>query len=157
MRERIKSLLVQARHDPVDALVRALEEQSIEIVTAGNCAQAARVLGSDGPPHLVFTEVELVDGGWADVLNLAANACVPVNVIVLAPFVDVGFYVETIERGAFDFIVAPHSDPELVHVIRTAAGNAVSRRQKRLPTSPPAQLLADFRRTEENHGKARQG
>ena len=40
MKENIKALLVRARHDPLDALRMALEEQSIEIFTAKNCARS---------------------------------------------------------------------------------------------------------------------
>jgi len=138
MKDNIRALLVQARHDPLDALRLALEKQSINIVTAGNCAEAALVLWSSCPPHMVFTEVQLADGSWADVLTLASKASAPVNVIVVAPFVDIGFYVQAIERGAFDFIVPPLSDPELRHVVRIAAENAISRRQKRAAFLPPA-------------------
>ena len=130
MKESIKALLVQARYDPLDALRLALEEQSIDIFTAKNCAEAARALWSDCPPHLVFAEVQLTDGNWADVLSLAAKASAPVNVIVVAPYVDVGLYVQTIERGAFDFVVPPLSDSEFLHVVRIAAENALSRRRK---------------------------
>jgi DNA-binding NtrC family response regulator len=130
MKESIRALLIQARHDPLDALRLALEEQSIDIFTAKSCAQAALALWSDCPPHLVFTEIQLADGNWADVLTLAAKASVPVNVIVVAPFADVSFYVQAIERGAFDFIVPPLSDPELLHVVRIAAENALARRRK---------------------------
>src|SRR5580700_136288 len=105
MKERVQALLVQMQHDPYGALPRALEEQSINVITARNCAEAALALWAENPPHLVFTDVHLSDGCWSDVLDLATKACAPVNLIVLAPFVDVGFYVETIERGAFDFIV----------------------------------------------------
>ena len=128
MKESIKALLVQARHNPHDALRLALEEQSIDIRSAKNCAEAALALWSDSPPHMVFTEIQLADGNWADILTLAGKASAPVNVIVVAPFVDVSFYVQTIERGAFDFIVSPLSDPELLHVVRIAAENALSRR-----------------------------
>jgi DNA-binding NtrC family response regulator len=141
MKERTRALLVQTRHDPLDTLRLVLEEQSIDIQIARNCAEAALALWSDPPPHIVFTEVQLADGNWADVLTLSTKASAPVNVIVLAPFVDVGFYVETIERGAFDFIVPPHSDPELLHVVRSAAENAVSRRQKHAAALPPARPL----------------
>ena len=144
MKERVKALLVQARHDPMDSLRLALEEQSIDILLARNCAEAALALWSDPPPHLVFTGVKLTDGTWADILTLSRKASEPVNVIVVAPFVDVGFYVETIERGAFDFIVPPYSDPELLHVVRTAAQNAVARREKRtsaLPNPPTRTTL----------------
>ena len=141
MKESIRALLVQARHDPLDALRLALEEQSIDISTAKNCGQAALALWSDCPPHLVFTEIHLADGNWADVLTLASKACAPVNVIVVAPFADVSFYVQAIERGAFDFIVPPLSDPELMHVVRIAADNALSRRRK-LATALPSGPLA---------------
>jgi len=133
MKDNIRALLVQARHDPLDALRLALEKQSINILTAGNCAEAALALWSSCPPHMVFTEVQLADGSWTDVLTLASKASAPVNVIVVAPFADIGFYVQAIERGAFDFIVPPLSDPELLHVVRIATENAVSRRQRLKP------------------------
>jgi DNA-binding NtrC family response regulator len=142
MEESIKALVVQPRHDPLDALRLALEEHSIETFIAMNCAEAAQALWSDCPPHLVFTGIQLADGNWADVLRLAAKASAPVNVIVVAPFVDVSFYVQTIECGAFDFIVPPLSPPELWHVVRIAAENALSRRRKHIATLPPASLAS---------------
>ena len=130
MKEHIKALLVQARPDPLDALRLALEEQSVNIYTARNCAEAALALWSDRPPHLVFTEIQLSDGNWADILTLVSKASEPVNVIVMAPFADVNFYIQAIERGAFDFIVPPLSDPELLHVVSIAAENALTRRRQ---------------------------
>ncbi|MGO8819276.1 MAG: response regulator [Terriglobia bacterium] len=141
-KESVKALLVQARHDPLDALRMALEEHSIHISTAKSCGEAALALWSDCPPHLVFTEVQLADGNWADVLTLAAKASAPVNVIVVAPFADVSFYVHAIERGAFDFIVPPLSDPELLHVVSIAADNALRRRPKLDPALTPSPLIA---------------
>jgi DNA-binding NtrC family response regulator len=129
MNEKIRALLVQTRHSPLDALRMALEEQSIEIYAARTCAEAALALLSNFPPHLVFTEIQLSDGNWANVLTLAGKASVPVNVIVVAATVDIGFYLHAIESGAFDFIVPPLSDPELMHVVRIAAQNALNRRQ----------------------------
>lgn len=139
MKEGIKALLVQSRSDPLGALRSALEAQSIDVCVAGNCAEAALVLWSHTPPHIVFTEVQLADGNWADVLTLAAKASAPVNVIVAARFVDVPLYVQVIERGAFDFIVPPLSEPELLHVVRIAVQSSLSRRHRHagvLPTGP---------------------
>lgn len=130
MTENIKALLVQARPDPLDTLRLALEEQALEIRTARNCGEAALALWSDRPPHLVFTEAQLSDGNWANVLTLAARASEPVNVIVVSPHVDMVLYIRAVERGAFDFIVPPFSDPELLHVVRVAADNAMARRQE---------------------------
>lgn len=131
MQKNIKALLLMARHDPLDWLRPALEQQSVEVSTARNCAEAALALWSNRPPHLVFTEVQLADGNWADVLTLAAKASEPVNVIVMSSFVDIGFYLQVIERGAFDFIVPPLSEPELFHVLSIAAEDAVARRSPR--------------------------
>jgi FixJ family two-component response regulator len=78
----------------------------------------------------VFTDVQLADGNWADVLTLASNATAPVNVIVVAHFIDMKFYIQAIERGAFDFIVPPFARLELQHVVRIAAENALTRRRK---------------------------
>jgi DNA-binding NtrC family response regulator len=142
MKENIKALLVQARHEPLDALRLALEEQSIDIFMARSCAEAALALWSDSPPPLVFTGIQLGDGNWADILTLAAKSAAPVNVIVVAPFADVGFYVQAIEQGAFDFIVPPLSDPELLHVVRIAAENALRRRREHAALLPPTPLVA---------------
>ena len=142
MKENIKALLVQARHEPLDALRLALEEQSIDILMARNCAEAALALWSECPPPLVFTGIHLADGNWADILTLAAKASAPVNVIVVAPFADVGFYVQAIERGAFDFIVPPLSDPELQHVVRIAAENALNRRRQHAALSSTSAPIA---------------
>jgi DNA-binding NtrC family response regulator len=136
MKEKVRALVIKARHDPLDVLRMALEEQSIEIYCARNCAEAALAMLSNSPPHLVFTEIHLADGNWEDVLTLAGKTSEPVNVIVVAPYVDIGFYVQVIERGAFDFIVPPLSDPEFMHVVRIAAENALNRRQKHAVALP---------------------
>ena len=153
MEEKIKALLVQARPGPFDALRLALEEQSMEIRTAQNCGEAALALWSDRPPHLVFTDVQLADGNWADLLTLAAKASAPVNVIVVAPLVDVSFYVQAIERGAFDFIVPPLAAPELLHVVRIAAENALARRRELAPAAPPPESVAVVPRPEDRENE----
>jgi len=127
-KENIEALLVQTWPDPSDPLRLALEGQLIEVCTAHNCFEAALSLCSPCPPHLVFTETQLPDGDWEDVLSFAARANAPVNVIVVSPHVDVALYIQTMERGAFDFIVSPPGAPELLHVVRVAAANVSARR-----------------------------
>ncbi len=150
MNETIRALLVQTRHNPLDGLRMALEEQSIEIYTARTCAEAALALLSNFPPHLVFTEIQLSDGNWANILTLAGKAASPVNVIVMAPIVDIGFYLHAIECGAFDFIVPPLSDPELMHVVRIAAQSALNRRRELSPELLSPILLPSLQEQIEN-------
>lgn len=85
MKETVKALLVQARPGACDPLRLALEEQLVEIHAAKNCEEAALALCSQCPPHLVFTDIQLPDGDWADVLALAARASAPVS-SVLDPY-----------------------------------------------------------------------
>ena len=128
MHEKIKALLVHRRLAPFRDLQSALEEQAIDVHCAKSCGEAALSLWSEQPPHLVFTDVHLPDGNWADILTLSRKAPLPTNVIVVSPIVDVQFYIEALERGAFDFIVPPLSDVNLPYVVLVAADNVLARR-----------------------------
>jgi FixJ family two-component response regulator len=89
----------------------------------------------------VFTETQLPDGNWDDVLSFAAGANAPVNVIVVSAHVDVALYIQTMEHGAFDFIVTPPSTLELLHVVRVAAANVFARRCQAPAVTPTDSLL----------------
>ena len=56
----------------------------MHIIHAQSRAQAKRVLGGLDPVPLVFTEPQLPDGTWADILAVAEKASQHVNVIVVA-------------------------------------------------------------------------
>jgi len=147
MKETIRALLVLARDDSSEALRMGLEEQLIETCSAMNCMEAALSLCSPCPPHLVFTDVQLSDGAWDDVLSLAAEASAPVNVIVVSPHVDVSLYIRAMESGAFDFIVSPPTAPELQHIVRVAAANVFNRRRQ-ARAAAPSNSLTDASLTE---------
>ncbi len=129
MMKEILALLLHAPTDSLGLLKLDLENQSIKVHCLRNLEEALPVLNGVKPPHLVFTETTLPDGTWADVVNLAVEASKPVNVIVIARLEDVGLYLETIGRGAFDFIVLPLTGHGLVHVVRCAVDNVISRRE----------------------------
>ena len=129
MKEPIRALLLHKLGDSLAPLKLALEGQAMEVCWMRNCQEASTLLLGANPPHLVFTEIDLSDGTWADVVKLAVKAPKAVNVIVVARLADVRFYLETIVSGAFDFIVPPLTGSELGHVVRCAAENAFSRRE----------------------------
>ena len=129
MKKPISALLLHKLEDSLSPLKLALEGQAMEVCWMRNCQEASTLLLGANPPHLVFTEIDLSDGTWADVVKLAVKAQKAVNVIVVARLADVRFYLETIVSGAFDFIVPPLTGSELGHVVRCAAENAFSRRE----------------------------
>ena len=107
MKAEISALLLHSRSDPLHTLEPALQGLSVKTSQVPSCREARRVLEGSNPPELIFTDTQLLDGSWMDVLRLAERAATPVNVIVVSRVVDVRFYVEVVEAGAFDYIAPP--------------------------------------------------
>jgi DNA-binding NtrC family response regulator len=129
MMKEILALLLHAPTEPLGQLKLDLENQFIKVDHLRKIEGTLPMLNGANPPHLVFTGTALPDGTWADVVKLAVEASKPVNVIVIAPLVNIGLYLETMGRGAFDFIVLPLAGHELLHVVRCAADNVIKRRE----------------------------
>ena len=128
MQERITALVVHQNSETLASSKSALERQAMCIIQVESRAQANRLLGGLNPAPLVFTDTDLPDGTWADILAEAERAAQPVNVIVVARLVDTRFYVEAIETGAFDFLAPPFVASDLAYVVRSALDNVVARR-----------------------------
>ena len=129
MRRTVTALLIFHRTEPYNDLEAALEKLAVRTGRAGTLAEACHVLSSVNLPLLVFTESELPDGNWADVVSLSSRASSPVSVIVMGQGIDTKLYVSVIEAGAFDFMAPPFEALDLAHVVRCAADNALMRRQ----------------------------
>jgi len=128
VKSKIKTLLVHHREDPWQALKLALDPQFVETVSVPTCGEALRYLWSENGPQVVFTDTQLPDGNWSDVITLARRSLKPTNVIVVSAQVDVPLYLEVIERGAFDFVAPPFEPKDLAYIVRCAAESSLSRR-----------------------------
>ena len=128
MKTEISALLLRSRSDPLHTLELALQGLSVKTSQASSCSEVQRRLEGSDPPELIFTDTQLLDGTWVDVLRLAERAATPVNVIVVSRLVDVRFYIEVVETGAFDYIAPPFEPSGLAHVVCCAAGNVLRRR-----------------------------
>ena len=129
MRGTITALLIFHHTEPYNELEAALEKLAVRTGRARTLAEACHVLSTVNLPLLVFTESELPDGNWADVVSLSSRASSPVSVIVMGQGIDTKLYVSVIEAGAFDFMAPPFEALDLAHVVRCAADNALMRRQ----------------------------
>lgn len=136
MTEEITALVIHQNSDTLRSLKYALECQGLCVTQTESRAQAKRMLCGLNPAPLVFTDTELPDGTWADILAVAEKAARPVNVIVVARVVDTRFYVKTIEAGAFDFIAPPFNANALAYVVRCAADNVLTRRAAQRHPAP---------------------
>lgn len=128
MKEKIHALLVHDEDGPMFDLKLALERLGVATLQAHTCQEMRRHLWSEPAPHLVFTDTELPDGTWAEVIRLAVGAPIPVNVIVVSRVVDIRKYIQVLESGAFDFMTPPFEAHGLAYVVHAAAENVASRR-----------------------------
>jgi DNA-binding NtrC family response regulator len=129
MRGEVTALLIFHNTKPYNDLEAALEKLAVRVGRAATIAEACLELSRANLPLLVFTESELPDGNWADVVSLSARASSPVSVIVMGQEIDTKLYVSVIEAGAFDFMAPPIEALDLDHVVRCAADNALARRR----------------------------
>lgn len=129
MTKSVSAWLVYGQEEPMGALRVTLEAQAVQTRQARDCKELSTFLKSGDLPHLIFTDRRLADGTWEDVLDLATRAPEPISVIVVARFADMRWYIEALERGAFDFIIPPFAAPAIEHVVKSGLGKALERRQ----------------------------
>jgi hypothetical protein len=69
MRRKVTALLLFHQTRPYNDSKAALENLAFSTVRAQSFAEACQVLSRVNPPLLVFTESELPDGNWSDVVT----------------------------------------------------------------------------------------
>lgn len=121
------AIVVSDRRDSLDELKTLLKSQGMEIWSACSCAEVARLLDQTHP-ELIFTATRLSDGTWMNIVKLTEQALVPTDVIVVGKFKDTTLYLDTMDRGAADFIIPPFEFEAMNHVVRVAAEDV--RRQR---------------------------
>jgi len=121
MAQKIEVLLVYTDDEPVQSLSLALEKLHVATQRVHTCQQARNLLtATDSPPEVVFTDTTLPDGSWRELLAIRREMEVPSKIVVVARTLDPGLYVDAMEHGAFDFMLAPFAKDDLAHVIRCA-------------------------------------
>ena len=127
-RNGVFALLVHDRPSPLESLKTDLKNLAVKTWSARSLDEAAKLLDQTHP-ELVFTDTQLADGTWSEVVSLAERVGAPANVIVVGSQVDIRVYVSAMESGAFDFIVPPLEPGSLAHVVGVAIDNVRRRRE----------------------------
>jgi DNA-binding NtrC family response regulator len=135
MKPKISALLIHHRNDRFYTLQLVLEALSISVIGARSAKEAEEQLCEMPCPHLVLSDTVLPDGNWMDVLDVAAKAVEPVNVIIVSSIADTKLYLDTMDHGAFDFMTDAFTVPQIVHVLKCAIDNVARRRGSRLHSS----------------------
>jgi DNA-binding NtrC family response regulator len=132
MKPQINALLLHHRNDRFYTLQLVLEALSIKIIRARSVTEAEKQLCETPCPHLVLSDTVLPDGNWMDVLDVAAKAAEPVNVIIVSSMADTRLYLDTMDHGAYDFMTDSFTIPQIVHVLKCAIDSVGRRRNSHL-------------------------
>ena len=138
MKPKITALLIHHRNDRFYTLQLVLEALSIKVIRARSAKEAEEQLCELPCPQLVLSDTVLPDGNWMDVLDVAAKAVEPVNVIIVSPMADTKLYLDTMDHGAFDFMTDSFTVPQIVHILKCAIDNVARRRSARMRSSAMA-------------------
>lgn len=113
-------LLVSAGGGNYAALRKVLNDAGVPVRFAGSCAEAQKLLRDLKIPAVLFSDTDLPDGTWMDVLTLASKSQRRLPVIVVSRVVDINLYITALESGASDFIVPPFYCQDISHVLQCA-------------------------------------
>jgi two-component system, NtrC family, C4-dicarboxylate transport response regulator DctD len=128
LKRRLFALVVHDRPEPCQALKPVLRRLGVDTFSVSGCADALLLL-EQTHPHLIFTDTQLPDGMWIDLVNLADGAAVPACVILVGPSKDPKMFQAALKYGAFDFI-SPPFDAETVSQILSQAMTLVRTRRE---------------------------
>ena len=124
------------------ALADATGLNNAALFAAHSC-EGTRDLISSLSPEAVVSALNFPDGDWRRILQLAQQANLHSNVIVVSQHEDMPLYLTAMESGAYDFATMHTSKTDLSWILRCAIGNSESRREAKRE-SPNA--MAAFRR-----------
>ena len=113
-------ILVSGDDTLMPELSRVLDPCPLEIRALKSCLEAAHEIGCRATADIIFTDVQLPDGDWRQVLQMARRSPARAEVILVSRHVDVGLYLDALEVGAFDFVVPPFHTVELGYIIVNA-------------------------------------
>ena len=126
MQPKISAMLIMARERRLP-LLGAIESCGIEVVPVCDCNEARRMLEIQPPVRVVLTDEALPDGDWRGVLEIVAQACANIEVVVCSRLSDHKLWVDVVEQGAYDVLVEPYQHEEIRRIIEAAAARSYMR------------------------------
>ena len=131
-------LMLHDRKESLSQLARDLKKYNIDSVYATSCAEALKILGDSDPPQIVFTDLTISDGSWADALLLSQKSPVPLSLIVMSDVPDLCLCKAATACGAFGVTVPPLSADELQELVQPASEESARRRGEKVALAKAA-------------------
>ncbi len=113
-------LIVDDEPDMVELLRRTVSrELGWSVLSAGSGKEALQ-LEQDSSPDLVLLDIKMPDMDGMEVLGILRQRPDPPTVVMMTAYGVIELAVESIRRGAYDFITKPFDYTRLVHTLRQA-------------------------------------
>ena len=135
MQTKITAMLIMARERRLP-LLEALDCCGIDVLAVCDCNEARRMLEIQPPVQVVLTDAALPDGDWRAVLQIVAQACANIEVVVCSLLGDHKLWIEVLEQGAYDVLVEPYQHEEIRRIIEAATARSYMR------SLPPAGAMS---------------
>src|SRR3954447_6667155 len=134
-------------------LTRSLTGEGYSVLTAGDGAEALRIL-AEGGVDLVLLDVMMPRCNGMQVLGRLSQRQDPTPVIVLSAVTDVAARVQALDQGAVDFVGKPFHTAEMVARVRRHLADAPKRRKdERYLAAAGIRLDLDRRRVQTEEGE----
>jgi DNA-binding NtrC family response regulator len=123
MRAKMRAMLVM---DPERRLplLRVLESCGIEVLAVSGCNEAQRIFKNQPSVPVVITDSALPDGDWRRVLDIVAQGCANVEVVVSLRLGDHALWLDVLEQGGYDVLVEPYHHEEIQRIVEAAAAKS---------------------------------
>jgi DNA-binding NtrC family response regulator len=130
LKRKVFALVVHDRPEPCQALKPVLRLLGVDTFSVSGCTDALLLL-EQTHPHLIFTDTQLPDGTWIDLVNLADDAAVPTCVILVGSSKDPEMFQAALNYGAFGFISPPFDDGTVSQILSQAMTQVYTRHDHR--------------------------
>lgn len=120
------------------------EDVVFDVDNASTGKEALSIIEAN-PPHIILLDYKLPDMLGSDILeNLKADKRTDMLVIIITAFASIDTVIETIKRGAYDFLAKPFTPDELRSVVRKASGRLILHRKAQALLKEKRQIRFEF-------------
>jgi DNA-binding NtrC family response regulator len=126
MQPKITAILIMVRERRL-ALLEALEACGFDVLPVCDCSEARRILETESKVRVVLTDTVLPDGDWRRVLEIVAQSCPNIEVVVSSRLGDHKLWIDVLEQGAYDVLVEPYECEEVRQIVESAAEKSYMR------------------------------
>ena len=114
-------LVVMSESERLTPLLSKLEVDDFTVHATDSFHDARQQLRADPDVDVVITDITLPDANWCNILRFLVDNDLSASVVVTAPNASESLWSEVLWRGAYDLLVEPYKDLEVMRVVEGAA------------------------------------